>query len=107
MRSDLPAARDPSPPGLPDPPASQTAAAARETQIELSWIAREDMGGSVIVGDRIDVSTDVGMSRNDLTADTGTPQGTIESPVSPVNAPDGQHLVVLARVDARPGGVLV
>ena len=65
------------------------------------------MGSSVIVGYRIEVSTDLGASRNDLTADTGTPQGTIESPVSPVNAPDGQHLVVLARVDARPGGVLV
>ena len=107
MRPDLPAARDPPPPGLPDPPASQTAAAARETQIELSWIAREDMGSSVIVGDRIEVSTDVGTSRNDLSADTHTPQGTIESPVGPVNAPDGQHLVVLARVDSRPGGVLV
>ncbi len=65
------------------------------------------MGGSAIVGYRIEVSTDLGTSRNDLTADTHTPQGTIESPVSPVDAPDGQHLVVLARADARPGGVLV
>ena len=65
------------------------------------------MGGSVIVGYRIEVSTDLGTSRNGLTADTGTPQGTIESPVGPVNAPAGQHLAVLARVYARPGGVLV
>ena len=61
----------------------------------------------MIVGYRVEVSTDLGTSRNDLTAGTGTPQGTIESPVSPVNAPAGQHLVVLARVDARLGGVLV
>ena len=68
------------------------------------------MGGSAIVGDRIEVSTDLGTSRNDLTADTDTPQGTTESPeshVSPVDAPDGQHLVVLARVDAAAGRVLV
>ena len=72
FRADLPTAPDPPAPGLPDPPTKLTAAAAGETEIDLSWIAPEDTNGSEIVGYRIEVSTDAGTSWTDLIADTGS-----------------------------------
>ena len=72
FRADLPAAPDPPAPGLPDPPTNLTAAAAGETQLDLSWTAPEDTNGSEIVGYRIEVSTDAGTSWTDLIADTSS-----------------------------------
>ena len=72
FRADLPAAPDPPPPGLPDPPTNLMAEAAGETQLDLSWTAPEDTNGSDVVGYRIEVSTDAGTSWTDLIADTGS-----------------------------------
>ena len=72
FRADLPAAPDPPAPGLPDPPTNLTAAAAGETQLDLSSTAPEDTNGSDVVGYRIEVSTDAGTSWTDLIADTGS-----------------------------------
>ena len=71
FRADLPAAPDPPAPGLPGPPPNLTAAAAGETQINLSWTAPGNTNGSEIVGYRIEVSTDAGTSWNDLVAGAG------------------------------------
>ena len=71
FRADLPAAPDPPAPGLPGPPPNLTAAAAGETQINLSWTAPGNTNGSEIVGYRIEVSTDRGTSWNDLVAGAG------------------------------------
>ena len=72
FRADLPTAPDPPAPGLPDPPTNLMAAAAGETQLDLSWTAPEDTNGSDVVGYRIEVSTDAGTSWTDLIADTGS-----------------------------------
>ena len=72
FRADIAPEPDPTPtPGLPDPPTSLTAAAAAETQIDLSWTAPENTNGSEIVGYRIEASIDAGANWNDLIADTG------------------------------------
>ena len=80
FRADLPAAPDPPAPGLPGPPPNLTAAAAGETQINLSWTAPGNTNGSEIVGYRIEVSTDRGTSWNDLVAGTGSTGTTYAHP---------------------------
>ena len=56
---------------VPNSPTSLTATADGQTEIDLSWTAPSDDGGSAITGYRIDVSED-GSNWSDLNADTGS-----------------------------------
>jgi len=57
----------------PDAPTALSATAARHTQINLSWTAPANTGGSPITGYRIQISTDGGTSFSNLVDDTGSP----------------------------------
>ena len=59
-------------PAAPGRPTNLTADAVGQTQIDLSWTAPENDGNSAITGYRIEVSSDVGSSWNDLVSDTGS-----------------------------------
>ena len=56
----------------PDPPTSLTATANGQTQIDLSWTAPADDGGSAITGYKIEWSADGTTNWADLVADTGS-----------------------------------
>ena len=64
----LPAATN----NAPDPPTSLTATANGQTQIDLSWTAPADDGGSAITGYKIEWSEDGTPNWADLVADTGS-----------------------------------
>ena len=59
-------------PTAPGKPTELTATASGSTQIDLSWTAPTDTGGSAITGYKIEVSTD-GSTWTDRVADTGSP----------------------------------
>ena len=59
-------------PIVPDVPTDLTAMANGATQIDLTWRAPSDTGGSPIAGYRIEVSSDSGANWSDLVADTGS-----------------------------------
>ena len=63
--------RDPSAIGPPGKPTDLTATPSGNTQINLSWTAPADNGGSPITGYKIEVSTDGGTNWDDLVGDTG------------------------------------
>ena len=56
----------------PDPPTGLTATAAGRTQIDLSWTAPADDGGSPVTGYKIEVSDDGTTTWSDLDANTGS-----------------------------------
>ena len=58
-------------PAAPGQPTNLAAEANGSTQIDLTWEAPADDGGSAITGYRIEVSTDGGTNWDDLEADTG------------------------------------
>ena len=55
---------------VPGAPTSLTATASGNTQINLSWTAPADNGGSAITGYKIEISSDSGSSWTDQVADT-------------------------------------
>src|SRR5207247_352419 len=55
----------------PSPPSAPTAAAVSSSQINLSWTAPADNGGSAITGYKIERSTDGGSTWSTLVANTG------------------------------------
>src|SRR5207249_6846313 len=57
---------------VPPPPTGLTAATASSSQINLSWTAPADNGGSAITGYKIERSTDGGSSWSTLVANTGS-----------------------------------
>ena len=56
----------------PEPPTGLTATASSQTQIDLSWIAPADDGGSAITGYKIEWSADGTTNWADLVANTGS-----------------------------------
>ena len=59
-------------PTAPGAPTALMAEGSSETQIDLSWTAPANNGGSAISGYKIEVSTDGGTTWTDLDANTGT-----------------------------------
>jgi len=57
---------------VPQPPTGLAASAASSSQINLSWNAPSDNGGSAITGYQIERSTDSGSTWNTIVADTGS-----------------------------------
>ncbi len=62
----------------PAAPTELTATASGSTQIDLSWSAPSDNGGSAITGYRVEVSTNAGSTWSDLVTNTGKASTTYE-----------------------------
>lgn len=59
-------------PTVPQPPTNLAATSASQSQINLSWNAPSDNGGSAITGYQIERSTDAGSTWNVLVSNTGS-----------------------------------
>ena len=57
---------------VPDSPTDLSAIASGSSQINLSWIAPSNTGGTTIIGYQIEVSFDAGTNWSDLAANTGS-----------------------------------